>query len=361
MRALLLFFAGVAAVTAQKAPPPPPPTTTPPPPTSIISPGQLDSLNFDVALAVSGRVLLEDRQPPPEPVLATFECHGTSPGTLTDSKGGFSLKVGIQQATRGNLLPASLNLDGCRVRIRMQGFEDVLVTLDQPRRLSDLSLGDLTLQPAGPHAVAGFSVPGRNAPAKARSNYVRAFDMINAGKYNEALASLDKAIAAYSKYASALELKGVVLERMGQREAARTAYQQAATVDPAYAKPLVQLADMAAEDQNPTEAARWAATVNRLVPGAYPEMYLIEGGAYCDLNRYDDAEKAAREGIGADPRGSCPALRRLMAEVLYQKRSYAAALELFEWYLKEAPEAVDIVSVQGRVQSCKRLVKTTRK
>src|ERR1019366_8357391 len=172
---------------------------------------------------------------------------------------------------------------------------------------------------------------------------------------------LGSPIAAYPKYASALELKGVVLERMGQREAARAAYQQAATADPAYARPLVQLADMAAEDQNPTEAARWAAMVNRLAPGAYPGMYLIEGGAYCDLNRYDDAEKAAREGIGADPRGAWPGLRLLMGEVLYQKRSYAAALDLFEWYLKEAPEAADVVSVQGRVQSCKRLVKTTRK
>jgi tetratricopeptide (TPR) repeat protein len=361
MRALLLFFAGAAAVSAQRAPAPPPPTTPAPPPTSITSPVQLDSLNFDVALAVSGRVLLEDRQPPPEPVLATFECHGTSPGTLTDSKGGFSIRIGVQQATRGNLLPASLNIDGCRVRIRMQGFEDVLVTLDQPRRLSDLSLGDLTLQPAGPHAIAGFSVTGRNAPGKARSNYVRAFDTINAGKYSEALASLDKAIAAYPKYASALQLKGIVLERMGQREAARAAYQQAVTADPDYAKPLVQLADMAAEDQNPAEAARWAAMVNRMVPGAYPGMYLIEGGAYCDLNRYDDAEKAAREGIAADPRGAYPGLRRLMGEVSYQKRSYAAALDLFEWYLKEAPEAADIVSVQGRVQSCKRLVKTANK
>ena len=243
----------------------------------------------------------------------------------------------------------------------MQGFEDVVVTLDRPRSLSDLHLGDLILHPAGPHAIAGFSVTGRNAPGKARSNYVRAFDAINAGKYSEALALLDKAIATYPKYASALELKGVVLERVGQRDAARAAYQQAVTVDPAYAKPLVQLADMAAEDQNPTEAARWAAMVNGLAPGAYPGMYQIEGGAYCDLNRYDDAEKAAREGIGADPRGTYPGLRRLLGEVLYQKRSYAAALDLFEWYLKEAPEAADIVGVQGRVQSCKRLVKTAKK
>jgi hypothetical protein len=42
---------------------------------------------------------------------------------------------------------------------------------------------------------------------------------------------------------------------------------------------------------------------------------------------------------------------------LYRKHGYAAALEQFEWYLKEAPEAIDIGTVQERVQSCQRLIK----
>jgi tetratricopeptide (TPR) repeat protein len=318
-------------------------------------------LNFDVALALSGRVLLDDRQPPPEPVPVEYSCHGASLGALTDAKGRFSITIGFQQAARTDVLTTPLDIDGCRLQIRMQGFEDVLVTLKRPRRPSDLSLGDLTLKAAGPPGNAGFSEFGLNAPGKARSNYLRAFEAINEGHYPEALASLDKAIAANPKYASALQLKGAVLERMGQREAAREAYQRAVAADPAYAKPLVQLAEMAAEDQNPAEVVRWAAMANRLVPGAYPGVYLIEGSAHFDLKSYDDAEKAAREGIEADPKGIYPGLRKLMGEVLYRKRSYAAALDLFEWYLKEAPAAADIVSAQERVQACKRLVKTTNK
>jgi TolA-binding protein len=362
MRTLLLLLAGAAAVTAQRAPAPPPPTTPAPAPTAIIHPERLDTLNFDVGLAISGRVLLlEERQPPPEPVPVEFLCHGTSLGALTDAKGRFSIPYGSQQATRTNLVTTQIEIEGCRVQIRVAGFEEVVVTLKKPQRLSDLSLGDLTLKSIGLKGDAGFSATSRDAPGKARSNYVAAFDTINMGHYPQALASLDKALAAYPKYASALELKGIVLERMGQREAAREAYQRAVEADPAYAKPLVQLAEMAAQDQNPTDAARWAALVNRLVPRAFPDVYLIEGSAYCDLHRYDDAEKAARAGIDADPKGIYPGLRRLMGEVLYQKRSYAAALDLFEWYLKEAPEAADIVGVQERVQSCKRLVKTTNR
>jgi tetratricopeptide (TPR) repeat protein len=320
---------------------------------------KLDTLNFDVALAVSGRVLLlEERQPPPEPVPVEYLCHGASLGALTDAKGRFSIPFGSQQATRTNLYTASIDIEGCRVEIRVPGFEEVVVTLKQPKRVSDLDLGDLTLKSIGVQGDAGFSATGRNAPGKARSHYLAAFETIKVGNYPQALVSLDKAIAAYPKYASALQLKGAVLERMGQRDAAREAYQQAVAADPAYAKPLVQLAEMAAQEQNPTEAARWAAMANHLVRGAFPSMFLIEGSAYFDLHRYDDAEKAAREGIDADPKSIYPGLRKLMGEVLYQKRSYAAALDLFEWYLKEAPMAADIVDVQGRVQSCKRLIKT---
>jgi tetratricopeptide (TPR) repeat protein len=195
-----------------------------------------------------------------------------------------------------------------------------------------------------------------NAPAKARSNYVRAFELINAGKNAEAIASLDKAIGAYPKYASALQLKGVVLDRLGQREAAREAYQLAVTADPAYVKPLVELAEMAAEDRNPTDAARWAGLANGLVPGAYPSLYLMEASACFDLKRFDDAEKAVQNGIAADPKFAYPGLRKLMGELLYLKRNYAAALESFEWYLKAVPDAPDIVGIQDRVRSCKRLV-----
>jgi tetratricopeptide (TPR) repeat protein len=100
---------------------------------------------------------------------------------------------------------------------------------------------------------------------------------------------------------------------------------------------------------------------NRLVPGAYPGVYLVEGSACFDLGRYDDAEKAARQGIDADPKYIYPGLRKLMGELLYRKGKYAAALELFEWFLKEAPQAPDIVNVQERVRACKKLVKISSK
>lgn len=247
------------------------------------------------------------------------------------------------------------------MQIRIPGFAEVLAILKRPQALSDLNVGDLTLKPTGPQGNAVFSASGRNTPAKARANYLRALEAINTGKYTEALASLDKAVAVYPQYAAAMELKGGVLDLMGQTEAARGAYEQAVAADPAYAKPLVQLVELAAGDQNAAEAARWAGMANRLVPGAYPSVYLIEASAYFDLNRIDDADKAVRAGIDADPKCIYPGLRKLLGQMLYRKRSYAAAIEQFEWYLKEAPEATDVGTVRERVQSCQRLVKKTNK
>jgi len=138
-------------------------------------------MDYDVRVAVSGRVLLDDRQPPPEPIPVEYSCRGASRATLTDAKGRFSIGIDYQQAGRTNLSYNLPDVAGCRVQIRLPGFEEVLVTLKRPQALSDLNVGDLTLKPAGLQGAAVFSASGRNAPGKARVNYVRALDAINTG------------------------------------------------------------------------------------------------------------------------------------------------------------------------------------
>jgi tetratricopeptide (TPR) repeat protein len=361
MRPLLFLVAFAGVVAAQRPSAPTPAPAAPSGPSLKGPPVPGDALGFDVNLAITGRVLLDSRQPPPEPVPVEYSCRGAARGALTDTKGRFSILIGHQQVSRTSLANALPEIEGCRVQVRIPGFEEILVTLKRPHGLGDLNVGDLVLKSVGLQGRAVFSESGRNAPGKARSNYVHALEAINAGKQAPALASLDKAIAEYPHYAAALQVKGYLLELMGQREGAREAYQQAVAADPAYAKPLVQLAELAADDQNAAEAARWAAQVNQVVPGAFPSMYLTEGSAYFNLGRYDEAEKAARAGIDADPQHMYPGLRRLLGELLYRKQSYAAALDEFEQYVKDAPDASDASDIRERVQSCKRLSSISNK
>jgi len=69
------------------------------------------------------------------------------------------------------------------------------------------------------------------------------------GKVPEALASLDKAIAAYRSMAGRWSSRVAFWNSWDRRSGAQ-AYRQAGCGGPAYAKPLVQLAEMAAGEQN---------------------------------------------------------------------------------------------------------------
>jgi len=352
MREILVFLIAGAPVFGQ--------AMGNPIPDAVRSPRPQDLMNFDIGLSVTGRVLLDDHQPPPEPVLVEYSCRGTTTGVVTDVRGKFAIPIGTQQAsTTGDVVNRS-DIQGCRVQVRIPGYEELIVPVKPPTKVSALTVGDLTLKVTGPQASAVFSASGRNAPPKARAQFVKAFEQLVARKYADALGSIDKAIAADPNYASALQLKGNILEFMVRREDARAAYQQAAAADPAYAKPLVQLAEMAAEDQNAAAAAQWAAKVNALVPAGYPGMYLIEGSSDVMLGRFDDAEKATRAGLDADPKATCPGLRKTMGDILFRRAKYAAALEQFDWYLREAPDARDIPLVQQRADTCKKLVKVEK-
>jgi tetratricopeptide (TPR) repeat protein len=230
-------------------------------------------------LVVTGRLILEEREAPPEPVQVDYVCRGKSISAVTDAKGRFSIPVATRQAARSDLGLALPDLSECLVQVRAPGFEDVVVKLKYATKLSDLEVGDLKLKSSGTASMVIFSEVARKAPAKARTNYVHALVAIGANKYDEAIGWLDKAVKAFPEYSSAFQLKGEVQEEMGKRDEARESYRQAMAADPGYGKPLVKLAEMAADDQNSEEAARWASAANRLAPGAFPKVYLIEGRA----------------------------------------------------------------------------------
>jgi len=355
---LLLSIGGL--VFAQKAPVAAPPPGPVAPGSGQVGKGPAipgDALGLTQQLAVTGRLLIEDKEVLPEPVQVDCHCKGKAVSAVTDAKGKFSLPIGLQQVARSSLGTAVPDFTGCRVLVRVPGYEDVDIELKHSTRLSDLELGDIQLKPVGLGSAVIFSTVARKAPAKARSNYVHALVAVGSRKYDDAIASLDKAIKAYPLYSTAFELKGEILEELGQRDAARACYRQAREADADYGKPLVRLAEMAADDQNSEEAARWAGMVNKLAPGAFARVYLIEGSAYYNLGRYDEAGKAARAGIASDRADTVPGLHRLLGEVLFRQKNYGEARDQFNLYVSDAPEAADAADVKAQAQSCERLAR----
>jgi predicted Zn-dependent protease len=84
-------------------------------------------------------------------------------------------------------------------------------------------------------------------------------------------------------------------------------------------------------------------------------MYLIEGGAWLNLGRLDDAEKAARAGIAADTQSAYPRLRKLLGEALSRKHQYTAAAEELDSYLAAVPDAPDAAQVNEAIARNRKL------
>lgn len=364
--ALLSASALAPAQQTTPAAPAPPPAASPSPtnfPTSGTPDKPLGPNPYEtsVSVALLGQVVLQPAALLPEPVPLQYSCPGNSFTEWTDAKGRFSIDLGRQTAA-GSTTPGAIpSLHGCHLLLQLPGFEEISINLGKLHRQSDLDLGKIALKSRGAGGALLFSARAAAAPDAARRAYIHALEAASTRDYPLALKEIDKALKAFPSHAPALQLKGQLFERSGHRAAARLAYSQAAQADPNYVKPLLQLAEMAGEDQDPAECARWAAEVNRLAPNSFPHIYFAEAASYFNLDRFADAERVAAAGRAADTTHSFPRLRKVHGESLFRLNRYAEATLAFDEYLQDAPGAPDLDDVATRRAECDRLARILKR
>jgi len=368
MNRVVLLILVAFTLSAQTTPAPraaPPPVSKPATPASPDLPrrspaGIGPTLDSSTELAVTGKVLLPNRQAPPEPVPLELKCKDTAVTEWTNAKGVFVIPTGLTNVSPqvSGLMPS---FAFCEVRLRMLGFDQTTFRLDHVRSLKDLDLGAIVLRPSSASALTSFSATSAAAPESARRQFIRAMEHTSAREFDEAISALVKAVQIYPQYAAAHQLRGQLLERLQRRQAARAAYEKAAEIDPSYVKPLLQLAEMAAEDQDPPEALVWSAKVTQLAPTAYPNIHFIEGAAHFNLDQFEPAEKAARSGIAADPDKSFPRLFKLLGEILFRRNAYTSAVAAYRDYLQLTEGSRDTAEVQSRLAECDRLARILKR
>lgn len=304
-------------------------------------------------LTLSGRVLLPNGHVPPEPVQVECSGAGASFVLWTDARGGFSIpleKFEVPHTSDG--MP---DFSRTRLTFRLPGVAEQSVALNTIRTARDLNLPDIRLVTVAPQAAgAMLSDTSLQVPSAARKAYLRALREMGENNLTQAIASFDRAVALYPGYAAAYLWKGRTLEKLGNRDAAREAYRFAAGADPAYAQPLIELASMASQDQNSAEAAGWAERLNRQSPGTYPQMYLVAAISNYNLEHFDVAAKAAREGIAADRAHAYPGLHRSLGQSLYATRDYAGARTELAEYLAAVQNAEDAAEIRALIADCDR-------
>jgi tetratricopeptide (TPR) repeat protein len=332
---------------------------------------------------LSGKVVMDDGTPPPEPVSIERVCNGVArTEQYTDSKGRFNFQLGqnqgvFQDASQsssdglgggglgggmpGQRMPgmggiggmgagiSERDLVGCEIRASLPGFQSSVVQLAGRRSLDNPDLGTIILRRLAKVDGFTFSATTGMAPKDARKAFEKGMQAGKKKKWSDAEKELMKAVTTYDRFAVAWYELGTVYQAQGKFEEARNSYQAAIKADSKLVTPYAQLTRLAASEKKWGEAADWSAKLIKLNPYFSPEVYFMSGVANLNLNKLPEAEEHTREALKMDTQHRNPKAHHLLGIILAQKKDYQGATENVKLYLKYAPNAADAPQVRQQL------------
>ena len=318
---------------------------------------------------LSGKVVMEDGTPPPDPVAIQIVCR-SNPRTVayTDRKGNFSVDVndrngqvfadaseqsaGVSSMTRGterSICPGEPNLMGTTLQADLPGFRSDVLTMTSRHRMDDPNVGTIILHRMANVEGLTISATSALAPKDAQKALEKGRADAAKQKWPDAEKEFQKAVTIYPKYAAAwLELGNAQL-REKDVEGARKSYAQSLTADPKFVSPYLQLASIAASEQKWQDVADNTDHLLRLNPVDFPQAWMFNALGNYYLGKKDEAEKSARECISHDPGHRYPRMNYLLGVLLSQKREFAASAENIREYLKYSPNSPDADQIRKQL------------
>lgn len=392
-------FAGLAigiaisslVVWAQKTPPSAgggsthggPPSTSPPNMTGRSDGPALGSLNGNIYL--TGNVMLDDGNPPPDPVTIERVCGGAPRAqAYTDRKGRFSFQIGqaagvMQDASEdGSALPGTsrpatsiasgvgpqqtplpnspdMQLANCDLRAVLGGFRSDTVGLGARRLMDDPNVGTIVLHRLANVEGSAVSMTSLLAPKEARKAYDRALQDLRKNHLAEAGKDLRKALDIYPNYAAAWYELGRIQEQNQDIEQARQCFAKATAADAKFISPYLKLAELEAKAESWAELADTTSRLLKLDAVDYPMAYFYNATANLKLGQLDTAEKIARAGEKLDTPHRFPRLEQVLAMILARKKDYASAAAHLRSYLLLATDAEDAARMKKELVELERL------
>jgi Flp pilus assembly protein TadD len=328
---------------------------------------------------------MEDGTPPPDSAVIETVCNGVArPEGYTDTKGGFSIRLGQKthmaadatlssEETRcgdfGSSLPVGFgSLSGttserhlieCELRASLPGYRSDLVMLSGRRRGDNPDVGTIVLRRRGDVEGATISASSLQAPKAARKAYDKGRKALRKSKWAEGRRQFEKAVQIHPKYAAAWFELGIALEQQGKLDEARKAHGQAIASDAKFVKPYLQLAAIAATERNWKEVAENTERVMKLDPFHFPVAYFYNSAANYNLRNLDAAEKSAREALKLDKQHQFPKIHNLLGVILAEKGDWPGAAQHMRSYLQLVPDAPDRQVVQKRLSELEKLLSST--
>ncbi|HKW34374.1 MAG TPA: tetratricopeptide repeat protein [Candidatus Acidoferrum sp.] len=390
----LAFTVGLLAplASAQKppAPPSPPPIRPAASAPSTAQPAQpeMDSVKF-----LMGRVATSDGTPVPHDVLVERICNErvrqqvyVSPngdfsmemGSKTDSFVDATAEVPSQGRVNNKTMVGGLplrELEKCELQASAAGLRSTRIRLfDLSSSSGSVDVGAIVVERTAKTKGAMLSARPYMAPPNARKAYERGLDAENKGKLDEAGKYFEQAVKLYPKYASAWLQLGTVRARENQKDSAREAYIQAATIDTRFLPPFLSLASMAFEARDWSSVLQFTRHVMDLDPLTYANVsgyvvdldewnsaqaYFYNAVANYQLKKFEDAEKSALKAEHADLLTRFPQVHILLAEIFARKKDYAVGISEVQAYLELVPHARDADFAREQLARWKKLSSST--
>jgi tetratricopeptide (TPR) repeat protein len=385
--AVLIGFL-VPVASAQKPPAPAPPPSAPPGrSTNPLGLSQPSQPRQDLVMFLRGRVATTDGTAVPNDALVERVCNtGVRQQVHVNPNGEFSMQLGSRNdsyldATGEPVSQEGVNrknsemgiprleLANCELRASVSGYSSSVISLvDLAGSLNSIDVGAIVVQRRGKVEGLTLDASAYKAPKDARKAYEKGLQAEKKGELANAHKYFERALEIYPKYTNAWFQLGTVLQKEHQKDAARTAFTQATTIDTKYLPPYLSLSLMAYEAENWTELLNFTNHIlnldplNRvsgyvwdLDPLNYTEAYFYNAIANFKLKKFADAEKSGLKAEQVDLPTRFPQLHLLLAEIFTRKNDYPIAISEIQMYLELVPRAKDADQVRERLARLEKL------
>jgi hypothetical protein len=323
---------------------------------------------------LSGQVLLDDGNPPAEPVTIQRICNGQNvPETYTDRKGRFSFELGgnaslaISDASSsavpgggpggafggqqagglgsfgaGNMTgPGQVDLSGCELVGELPGYRSDRVQLGRRSVFDRPDVGVIVMHRLGGVKGNSVSITTLEAPKNARKAYESAAKELrkkdaSQRKPDKAVKNLEKAVAEYPKYAAAWTLLGQTKMNMNDPDGARDAFNMAMQADPKYLKPYAPLLQLELQESNWVRVSELSSELVKLNPTLTDVKYFQSVANY-NLGNYDEAEKAVEAVQSSQDASRFPQTFQILGLIHSKKGDFNKAATSYRSFVEAQP------------------------
>ncbi len=248
-------------------------------------------------------------------------------------------------------------ITNCDLGVNMPGYRSSTINLFNHSSTSNPNLGMIVLHRAGETEGHFVSAAAAQAPKDAKKAWDEGMLNLQKNQRPEALASFQKAVRAYPRFADAWVRLGILQAQARAMEPAKEAFLNAIQIDNKLIVPWQELGFLASLKADWVETAHYLDEAVKLDPVGSPKAWYLDATAQYNLKHYNEAEGAVRNAIRLDTRRQNPRADFLLGLVLIAKEDYKGGATMLQSYIDATPHAEDLEMVRGELARIQEFIK----